>query len=94
VARYRVVRWKRIPALVEAWDDEQRVRRPLSQRFQDLIDTVAMREGATDTEAYLDAWNEDADADRPGVAVSVADAIAAELEASFATYVHRYLGNE
>jgi Virulence factor len=93
VARYRVVRWRDIPSLVEAWDAERTVRLPLSQRFQDLIDAVAMREGASESEAYLEGWSRDPERERPGGAGSVADAVAAELEAAFGEYVGRALGN-
>ncbi len=93
MARYHVVRWRDIPSLVEAWERDRRVQVPLSQRFQDLIDATAMREGASESEAYLAGWGRDPEAERPGEAQPVAEAIAAELEASFAQYVERYLSN-
>jgi hypothetical protein len=93
VARYRIVSWREIPSLVEAWDDERNVQRPLSQRFQDLIDAVAMREGVSASDAYLEGWAHEPEAERPGPAQPVADAVAAELEASFTRYVERYLGD-
>jgi hypothetical protein len=83
VARYHIVHWREIPSLVEATDGEHTARRPLSQRFQDLIDAVAMREGAADSEAYLDGWSQSADLERPGSARTVADQLADELEATF-----------
>lgn len=83
MATYRVLYWKSIPSLVEAREGERTARVPLSQRFQDLIDAVAMRQGATETEAYLEGWREGPAADRPGDPRSVAAAVAAELEASF-----------
>ena len=83
MAAYRVIYWKNIPSLVEAQDGEQTVRVPLSQRFQDLIDAVAMRHGATEAEAYLQGWRQGAISDRPGSPQSVAEAVAAELETSF-----------
>ena len=39
---------------------------PLAQRFQDLIDAIAMREGATESEAYLAGWAHGPETDRPG----------------------------
>jgi hypothetical protein len=89
MARYRIVQWRDLPSLVEAVDDEQTVRVPLSQRFQDLIDAVAMREGATDSEAYLDGWAPGPEAERPGDAEAVARAVAAELEEGFQDLVVR-----
>jgi hypothetical protein len=89
MARYRIVQWRDLPSLVEAVDDEQTVRVPLSQRFQDLIDAVAMREGASDSEAYLDGWAPGLEAERPGDAEAVARAVAAELEDGFQDLVAR-----
>jgi hypothetical protein len=62
MARYRIVHWREIPALVEADDGDGTVRRPLSPRFQTLIDAVAMQVGATETEAYLEGWGQTAPA--------------------------------
>lgn len=92
MARYQVVRWQDIPSLVEAWDTEGTVRQPLSQRFQELIDAVAMRRGVSDSDAYLDAWHRGPEAERPGGAQPVAETVAAELEATFGDLVDRYLG--
>lgn len=89
MARYRVLRWKDIPSLVEADGAGGAVRVPLSPRFQDLIDALAMREGATETEAYLEGWAQDPDAERPGSAEEVAAAVAAELEDGFQDLVMR-----
>lgn len=83
MARYRVIYWKDIPSLVEAFEGDRIVRVPLSQRFQDLIDTLAMRTGASSTEAYLEGWRHSAEAERPGSAERVAQEVAAELEAGF-----------
>ena len=93
MARYRIIHWRNIPSLVEAVDGERTVRRPLSQRFQDLIDAVAMREGASDSEAYLEGWGQEAEAERPGSAQSVAEQVAAEIEAGFQHLLaERFLG--
>jgi hypothetical protein len=89
VARYRVLRWKDVPSLVEADGEGATVRVPLSPRFQDLIDALAMREGATESDAYLAGWAQDPDAERPGTAEEVAAAVAAELEADFQDLVMR-----
>ncbi len=91
MARYRIVQWRGIPSLVEAEDDDGPVRRPLSPRFQELIDAIAMRAGATDTEAYLEGWEQSAERDQPGSAAAVAEAVAAGLEAEFAAVAARHL---
>ena len=86
-----MIRWKDVPSLVEADGAGGPVRVPLSARFQELIDALAMREGATDTEAYLAGWAQDADAERAGSAEEVASAVAAELEADFLDLARRRL---
>jgi hypothetical protein len=83
VARYRVIHWNEIPSLVEAFEGDQVARVPLSSRFQDLIDAVAMRDGASETEAYLEGWGHGPDLDHPGSAEEVAKHVAARLEARF-----------
>ena len=83
MARYRIIHWKDIPSLVEAFDGEQTARVQLSQRFQDLIDAAAMREGAWETAAYLDGWSKGPEGERPGTPEAVAGEVAAELEAAF-----------
>ena len=83
MARYRVVGWKEIPSLVESADGERTVRVLLSQRFQDLIDAVAMREGASGPEAYLEGWSQGPEGERSGSPESVAAQVAVELEAGF-----------
>lgn len=89
MARYRIIQWRDLPSLVEAVDGEQTVRVPLSQRFQDLIDAIAMREGASESDAYLDGWAPGPEAERPGDADVVARAVAAELEEGFQDLVTR-----
>jgi hypothetical protein len=52
-----------------------------------------MREGATDSEVYLAGWAPGPEAERPGGAEAVAQAVAAELEEGFQDLVvRRFLG--
>ncbi len=85
MARFRIVHWKNIPSVVEAADDKRTVRHQLSQKFQDLIDSLAMREDATEEEAYLEGWGQGEWEERPGPAEVVAQAVAAEIEDGFQT---------
>lgn len=91
MARVRIVRWRDLPSMVEAEEGGETVRVPLSQRFQDLIDAVAMRDGASEGDVYLDGWASGPEAERPGAARPVAEAVAAELEAGFQDLVARRL---
>ena len=93
MARVRIIQWRDLPSLVEAEEGGETVRVPLSQRFQDLIDAVAMREGATESEAYLAGWAPGPETERSGGAEAVAQTVAAELEAGCQDLVvRRFLG--
>ena len=56
----------------------------LSQKFQALIDEVAMREKLAGTDAYLEEWNKSAVEERDGDAATVVQKVADELEERFA----------
>jgi Virulence factor len=83
VAQYAVVRWQEIPAVVEAHDGPDAVTLSLSERFQALIDSVAVQFGLEGSEAYLEQWNRSEPGERAGNARAVAEAVAAELEQRF-----------
>ena len=87
MATYQVVVWKGIPASVEARDGEDVATVALSEKFQMLIDSVAMQLGLHDSDAYIELWTRDAPKERPGTARQVAEAVAEEIEAKFPTYI-------
>ena len=86
MASYRIIAWKDIPASVEARDGADAVTLQLSERFQALIDSVAMQLGMHDEDAYLEHWGA-TDGDRPGTARDVSAAIASELEDRFPEFI-------
>jgi Virulence factor len=87
MASYQIIAWKNVPAMVEARDGSETVTRQLSDRFQQLIDSVAMRLGLQDQDAYLDLWSRGEAQERAGSAAEVADAVAAELETRFPEFI-------
>ena len=87
MATYQIIAWKDVPSMVEARDEAGTVTRPLSDRFQQLIDSVAVQLGLQDEDAYLDLWARGAAQERPGSAAEVANAIVAELEARFPEFI-------
>ena len=89
MATYRLIAWKGIPASVEAQDGSDSVTLELSERFQMLIDSVAMQRGLHGSDEYLDSWTRSEPLDRPGGAREVADAVAADLESRFAEFAAR-----
>jgi len=92
VAKYQVLYWKDIPSVVEASDGTGTAKIQLSDRFQVLIDAVAMRLGLAGTDAYLDQWEHGDEQERAGSPGDVAKAVAQELEAKFADFRDRGLG--
>ena len=53
---YSILYWQEIPSLVEAKDGETTSKAQLSDRFQDLIDKVAMRRDLFGTDAYIEGF--------------------------------------
>jgi hypothetical protein len=86
MASYRIIAWKDIPASVEAQDGADHVSLQLSERFQALIDSVAMQSGAHSEDTYLEHWGS-TDGERAGTAREVSAAIAAELEERFPEFI-------
>jgi len=84
-----IVSWRGIPAVVEARDGAGSETRQLTERFQALIDAVAMQLGLADSEAYLDAWERSAPTERAGSAAEAADAVAQDLEDRFFEFAQR-----
>ena len=89
MARWEIVAWRDIPAMVEVRDDDEQVSVTLSEKFQSLIDSVAMQLGLQDEAAYLEHWARLPGGERPGSARAVGEAVAAELEARFPEYIAR-----
>jgi CTP synthase (UTP-ammonia lyase) len=83
VAKIQILCWEEIPSVVEAKESRTVHKEPLSARFQELIDWVAMRKKLAGTDAYLEQWNKTPAEERPGSAKEVATAVAAEIEARY-----------
>lgn len=75
-----ILSWQEIPSMVEARNGRDRHKIQLSQRFQELIDMIAMRRGLDGTDDYLSEWRKNPPEDREGTAQEVAEAMAKELE--------------
>ena len=86
MARYRVLSWRDIPAQVKVFEEGRRpLSATLSERWQQEIDRVAMRDGLVGTDDYLSQWEWSPDAERDGSAADVLAALVVELEASWET---------
>jgi len=82
VATYKILYWQEIPSQIKVEDDDgNEVSLPLDQKFQERIDELAAQRGLQSADDYLAQWNWSDEADRPGSAQEVAEALKAELEA-------------
>lgn len=83
MAKWTILCWQEIPSVVEAKDDAGTHKVQLSERFQELIDMIAMRRKLAGTDAYLMEWDKQPSQERDGSAQEVAEAVAAEIEARY-----------
>jgi len=85
--RCQIVYWQEIPSLVEVRKGRKVAHKEmLSERFQALIDTVAMKTGLEGTDAYLEQWRKapvDVEIAEGADAESLAKQVAADLEDDF-----------
>ena len=78
----RVMSWRGIPSQVKVTDGTGgSAARMLPDRWQQQIDRVAMRDGLTGTDEYLEGWGWSSPEERQGSVDEVADAVLAELVA-------------
>jgi len=83
MATYQIVYWQDIPSQVDARESGKAHKEVLSQRFQELIDLVAMKRKLTNSDSYINGWSKGDKEERAGSATEVAQAVAAELEGQF-----------
>jgi Virulence factor len=83
MAQVRIMYWKDIPYGVRASDEAGRVSRQLPPEFQETVDAAAMAEGATSQDDYQAGFAWGPPQERPGAAAAVADAVVAEIVASY-----------
>ena len=83
MAKVTILCWQEIPSVVEARDRSGRHKIELSQRFQELIDLVAMKKKLAGTDEYLIQWNKGDPLEREGEPEAVARAVAEEIEARY-----------
>lgn len=83
MAEFAILYWQEVPSLVEAKDEDGTHKIQLSERFQELIDHVAMKRGLAGTDAYLEEWSRGEAQQRDGSAEDTAKAVAEEIEAQY-----------
>ena len=83
MAKVTILYWQEIPSVVEARDRSGRHKIELSQRFQELIDLIAMKKKLAGTDEYLVQWSKGAPEEREGDPETVAKAVAEDIEARY-----------
>ena len=83
MAKVTILYWQDIPSVVEARDSDGRHKIELSQRFQELIDLIAMKKKLAGTDAYLLRWSKGSPEEHDGDAETAAKAAAEEIEARY-----------
>lgn len=91
MSRYRVLSWRGIPMQVKVVDGSHRpVSRLLPPWFGEHVDRVAMRDGLSRSDAYLDQLQWSAEVECDGTPDEIADAVVAQLEADWAPVQRRW----
>lgn len=83
MARCQIVYWQDIPSVVEVRVGRKSHKVQLSERFQALIDTVAMKKELVGTDEYLEHWHKETVGERDGSLEDIATTMAEEIEAQF-----------
>ena len=83
MAKVTILYWQEIPSVVEARDRSGRHKIELSQRFQELIDLVAMKKKLAGTDEYLIQWHKGAPEEHEGDPETVVTAVAEGIEARY-----------
>ncbi len=83
MAKVTILYWQDIPSVVEARDEQGVHKELLSERFQELIDLVAMKKKLAGTDEYLMQWSKGKPYEVDGTAVEAATAVRDEFEARY-----------
>lgn len=84
MATYQVTYWQEIPSQVDAKaSGEKPAKQMLSQRFQELIDIIAVKRKLDASDDYINQWTKGPKTEKAGSAAEVVNAVAAELEDQF-----------
>ena len=79
MAKYRILSWHDIPSQIRAEDENGRVNKQLPARFQEAIDSAAMKAKTISDDAYLNGFSWSDEKDLPGSAQETAEQIYQQL---------------
>mgnify|MGYP005652951943 CR=1 FL=1 len=94
MAKYKILYWHDIPSLVQANDENGRIKVQLHERFQESIDSAAMALGLIGSDQYTDGFQWGEENEKPGAAQEVAQSIAADLELKYQSIDWRALAKK
>ncbi len=80
MVQYQILYWREIPVQIKVFAAKRPRSHQLPPRFQIWIDRIAMQEGLTGTDAYLDQWHWSEKQPREGNLEEISDALLRELE--------------
>ncbi len=83
MAKVQILYWQEIPSVVEARDANGVHKELLSERFQELIDLIAMKKKLAGTDEYLMQWNKGKRYEVEGSAEEVAKSIKEDFESQY-----------
>ncbi len=84
MAKVTILYWQDIPSVIEAKDSQGVHKEQLNQKFQALIDSVAMKKNLYGTDEYLMQWRKCRPYEVEGSAEQAVDSVRQELESRFA----------
>jgi hypothetical protein len=82
-AKFQVLYWQNLPSEIKAWDDFDEVKISLPNRFAEMIDASAQKQGFIQADTYMAHLRWSDEAERAGSPREVAEAVKQELEARF-----------
>ncbi len=80
MTEYQITYWRDLPSLVTARDGDAVAKVELPPRFAEQIDQVAMDEGLTGSDAYLEGWRRGEWTTGDGTPSELVAAVIARLE--------------
>jgi hypothetical protein len=83
MAKYKILYWHDIPSQIRVEDEHGRVNKQLPARFQEAIDSAAMKAKTTQEDSYTDGFYWSESKQREGSADAVAKKLLQELDKEY-----------
>ncbi len=90
MAQYQILYWRDIPVQIKLFVGKRPRSHQLPARYQNWVDRIAMAEGLTGTDAYLDLWQWSEKLEQTGEADEVLEELLRETEAEGDRVINAY----